>query len=52
MPVAGDDAREVCWVTAQMKDGRLILSIEGECVNSELAFDHYDILTDAYSLAI
>jgi ADP-ribose pyrophosphatase YjhB (NUDIX family) len=52
MPVAGDDAREVCWVTAQMKDGRLILSIEGECVNSELAFDHYDILTDAYSLAM
>ena len=51
-PVAGDDAREVCWVSAQMEDCQLILCAEGKCVNDELAFDHYEIITDAYSLAI
>ena len=51
-PVAGDDARAVCWVSVQMKDDRLLLYIEGKCVNDELAFDHYEILTDDFSLAI
>ena len=51
-PVAGDDAGEVCWVSVQMKDSRLILCNEGECVNDELAFDHYEIITDAYLLAM
>ena len=50
-PVAGDDAKEVCWVQVQMKDGQLAASLDGECINDELAFDHYDILTDAYNIA-
>ena len=51
-PVAGDDAREVCWASVQMMDGQLAVCINGDCINDELAFDHYDILSDAYRLAI
>ena len=51
-PVAGDDAREVCWASVQMIDGQLAVCINGDCINDELAFDHYDILSDAYRLAI
>ena len=46
-PVAGDDAREVCWVSVQMQGGGLTFCLDGSCVNDELAFDHYDILSDA-----
>ena len=51
-PVAGDDAREVCWASVQISDGQLAVCINGDCINDELAFDHYDILSDAYRLAI
>ena len=46
-PVAGDDAREVCWVSVQMQGGEPAFCLDGRCVNDELAFDHYEILTDA-----
>lgn len=51
-PVAGDDAREVCWASVQMRDGQLAVCIDGSCVNDELAFDHYEILSDAHRVAI
>ena len=50
-PVAGDDAREVCWVSVQMQDGEPAFCLDGSCVNDELAFDHYEILTDACRIA-
>ena len=50
-PVAGDDAREVCWVSVQMQDGEPAFCLDGSCVNDELAFDHYDILSDACKTA-
>ena len=46
-PVAGDDAREVCWVSVQMQGDEPAFCLDGSCVNDELAFDHYDILSDA-----
>jgi ADP-ribose pyrophosphatase YjhB (NUDIX family) len=47
-PVAGDDAREVCWASVQEQYGQAIVCIDGKCVNDELAFDHYEIISDAY----
>ena len=49
-PVAGDDAREVCWATVQKHDGQIAVFLDGECVNDELAFDHYEIISDAYEV--
>ena len=46
-PVAGDDAGAVCWASVKMQDDRPVVSLGGKCVNDELAFDHYEILTDA-----
>lgn len=51
-PVAGDDAREVCWAEAIVADGRLEVYINGEDVTDDLAFDHYDIIYDAYNLIV
>ena len=50
-PVAGDDARDVCWASVKMQGGGPVVSLDGECVNDELAFDHYEILTDACKAA-
>lgn len=47
-PVAGDDAREVCWATVTEENGKVCVMLGGKCVNDELAFDHYDIISDAY----
>ena len=51
-PVAGDDAREVCWATVKEQDGQAAVFLDGECVNEELAFDHYEIISDAYEVRI
>ena len=51
-PVAGDDAREVCWATVKEQDGQAGVFLDGKCVNEELAFDHYEIITDAYEVRI
>ena len=51
-PVAGDDAREVCWATVKELDGNAAVFFDGECVNEELAFDHYEIISDAYEVRI
>ena len=50
-PVAGDDAEKVCWAAVKMEDDQLKIFLEGEDVSDELAFDHYEILTDAYRCA-
>ncbi|MBQ3406613.1 MAG: NUDIX hydrolase [Lachnospiraceae bacterium] len=54
-PVAGDDAGEVCWASVRMQGdengGELTVSVDGKCVNDELAFDHHEIITDAYRIA-
>ena len=49
-PVAGDDAREVCWAEGRMEDREVRVYLGGKCVNDELAFDHLDIISDAYKL--
>ncbi len=51
-PVAGDDAREVCWATVKMADGHVSVYLDGKCVDDELAFDHYDIVSDAFRLIL
>lgn len=47
-PVAGDDARDVCWATVREDEGQIAIVLDGDCVNDELAFDHYEIITDAW----
>jgi hypothetical protein len=32
----------------QEQYGQAIVCIDGKCVNDELAFDHYEIISDAY----
>lgn len=63
-PVAGDDAREVCWAkvseapkeskeTAENNASNAVqISIDGVCINRDLAFDHYEIITDAIARLI
>lgn len=51
-PVAGDDAKEVCWAAVQEQDGIVMVCLDGDCVNEELAFDHYEIITDACKVRI
>ncbi len=46
-PVAGDDAGEVCWAKVSSVHGTAQISISDICINRELAFDHYEIISDA-----
>ena len=46
-PEAGDDAGEVCWAKVSVKGDTPEISVGGECINDMLAFDHYEIITDA-----
>ncbi len=47
-PVAADDAADVGWFTIIRKDGSFILKNDkAELKPEDLAFDHYDIVTDA-----
>ena len=46
-PVAGDDAKEVCWAKVSIVHGTAQISINDICINHELAFDHYKIISDA-----
>lgn len=48
-PVAGDDAREVCWATVAKQGDLVTVLLDGRCVNDELGFDHHDIITDAFN---
>ena len=46
-PKAADDAKEVGWGKI-LSDGNVINVLIGDrCINRELAFDHYEIITDA-----
>lgn len=47
-PVAGDDAAKVCWAKVSAEHGRVQISIGDTCINEELAFDHYEIISDAF----
>lgn len=49
-PKAGDDAREVIWCRTSMTEGCPDLIINDRIVNDELAFDHYEIISDAAEL--
>ena len=46
-PLAGDDAGEVCWAKVSMECGSAQIRINDNCINRELAFDHYEIISDA-----
>ena len=46
-PVAGDDAGKVCWAKVSIKHGTAQISINDICINQELAFDHYEMISDA-----
>ena len=46
-PSAGDDAKEVCWAEVSMENDIVCVNTGSDCINSELAFDHYEIITDA-----
>ena len=46
-PVAGDDAKEVCWARVSQADGRVQVLAGNSCINDNLAFDHYEIISDA-----
>ena len=46
-PVAGDDAGEVCWAKVSIVHGTAHVSINDICINQELAFDHYEMISDA-----
>lgn len=49
-PKAGDDAKEVCWAGLRMSHGKTEVTVDGHCINDELAFDHYEIISDAAEL--
>lgn len=49
-PEAGDDAEEVCWAKIKMAENCPDVIIDGRIINDELAFDHYDIVSDAMKL--
>lgn len=51
-PVAGDDAREVCWATVRKSEGQAAVFLRGNSVNDDLAFDHYEIISDAYAVMV
>ena len=51
-PVAGDDASDVCWATVTMTEGQVEVTLDGKSVIEELAFDHYEIISDAYRCAV
>ena len=46
-PVAGDDAGEVCWAKVSAEHGGVQIRIGDDCINQEMAFDHYEIISDA-----
>ena len=46
-PAAGDDAKEVCWAKVMMTDGMVQVFTDNSCINDDLAFDHYEIISDA-----
>ncbi len=46
-PVAGDDAGEVCWAKVLAEHGSVQIRIGDDCINQEMAFDHYEIISDA-----
>ena len=48
-PVAGDDAGEVCWAKVSMEHGTVQICIQDICINRKLAFDHYEIISDAFA---
>ena len=49
-PRAGDDAREVNWGRVVMTKDRPDVIINDRNINDELAFDHYEIISDAVEL--
>lgn len=49
-PVAGDDARDVCWATVSTEKGKVQIRIGEKSINSELAFDHCEIISDAAAM--
>ena len=51
-PVAGDDASDVCWAAVKMTEGQVEVALDGKSVIRELAFDHYEIISDAYEVTI
>lgn len=46
-PEAGDDAAATCWAQVSMSGESLQVTAGGKNINEELAFDHYEIITDA-----
>lgn len=48
-PVAGDDAGKVCWAGVSADRGTVRISINDVCIDNELAFDHYEIISDAFA---
>ena len=46
-PVAGDDAAKVCWAKVSLEHGTVQVRINDVCINDKLAFDHYEIISDA-----
>ena len=46
-PAAADDAKEVGWKKVKFQDGAVQITSGDQCINSELAFDHYEIISDA-----
>lgn len=46
-PVAGDDASKVCWAEVSLENGNAQIRLNDVCINQDLAFDHYEIISDA-----
>ena len=46
-PVAGDDAGNVCWAKVSAEQGAARICVDDVCISQELAFDHYEIISDA-----
>ncbi len=44
---AGDDAEDIGWGKLVIKKDTLKITINGRSINSKLAFDHYEIISDA-----